>query len=410
MTRTFLTSADVVLPSGVVSGRTVVLEDGRIVDVAGNAGGAGAHEARIDLPRRLIVPGFIDVHVHGAAGADALDGDDAVGRIAARLPRWGVTAFCPTTVACAPDLLERCLLEVAAARRRPLGLAARVLPAHLETNFVNPDYRGAQPASCLRVPGLGPWASGAARGDDYTAGDVLAVIERHYPDVAIATMAPELDGGIDLVRRFAAAGLHVSLGHSGATFDEAQAAIAAGARQATHLFNRMRPMGHREPGLSGAVLSSDEVAAELVCDGHHVHPAAMRVAIAAKSPARMMAITDGTAGSGLTIGSRARLGGQSITVADVARLDDGTIAGSVLTMDRAFAYLVGVVGLGLEQAVEMCSATPARELRLQGLGAIVPGALADLVVLDAALRVEQTWIGGRLAFAADDAAANRTAR
>src|SRR6185369_9234653 len=142
--------------------------------------------------------------------------------------------------------------------------------------------------------------------------DVLAAIEQAQPDVGIVTLAPELPGGIDLVRTLVAAGHRVSLGHSGADFDVAVAAIEAGARHATHLFNRMTPLQHRAPGLAGAVLARDDVAAELICDGFHVHPAMSRVAIAAKGPSRVMAITDATAGAGLPVGSTAHLGGRTI--------------------------------------------------------------------------------------------------
>jgi N-acetylglucosamine-6-phosphate deacetylase len=224
------------------------------------------------------------------------------------------------------------------------------------------------------------------------------VIDRARPDVGIVTMAPELEGGEALVKAFVAGGIVVSLGHSGATFEQAQAAIALGARQATHLFNRMSGMNHRDPGLAGAVLASEDVAAELICDGHHVHPAVMNVAIAAKGPSRVMAITDGTAGSGLASGARAKLGGATITVGDVARLDDGTTAGSVLTMDRALAMLVTQCGLDIVLAARMCATTPARELGLGGHGAIAAGAVADFVVLDPHLRVVETWIGGQRAW------------
>ena len=190
----------------------------------------------------------------------------------------------------------------------------------------------------------------------------------------------------------------MSLGHSGATYEQAQAGIRAGARQATHLFNRMPPLGHRVPGLAGAVLESDDVFAELICDGVHVHPAMMRMALAAKRPERIMAITDGTSGSGLPKGSTATLGGYRITLRDAAYLDDGTIAGSTLTMDRAFAKLVSEVGLRLSDAATVCSTTPARALGLQGFGVIAPGAIADLAVLDQDLRVVQTWVAGTLAW------------
>ena len=226
----------------------------------------------------------------------------------------------------------------------------------------------------------------------------MRTIGSYRSDVGIVTLAPELDGGLDLVAALSAAGIRVSLGHSGATYDEAMAAIEAGARHATHLFNRMRPMTHREPGLTGAVLSSDAIAAELICDGVHVHPAALGIAIAAKRPERIMAITDGTAGSGLPRGSRATLGGYPITVGDTALLADGTIAGSVLTRDRAFAALASTVGVSLVDAAKMCATTPARELGLHGLGVIAAGSKADLAVLDRSFRVRQTWLGGVMVF------------
>jgi N-acetylglucosamine-6-phosphate deacetylase len=391
MSRTFLT-ADLVLPDRVLSGQTLVVEGDRIVEIGSGPRALALDERRVDRSGHVVVPGFIDVHVHGVDGRDVLDGSGAVRPIAARLPRWGVTAFCPTTVACTPGMLEQFLVEVRSLRSGDRR-GARVLPAHLESNFVNPDYRGAQPLACLRKPQLtGDRPDGPA--GSFTARDVLDVIDRARPDVGIITMAPELDEGLALVRAFVAAGVHVSLGHSGATYDQAQAAIASGARQATHLFNRMSPMHHRDPGLAGAVLASEDVAAELICDGHHVHPAMMNVAIAAKGPARIMAITDGTAGSGLPAGSRATLGGAAITVGDVARLDDGTTAGSVLTMDRVLATLVTHCGVDIVQAAQMCATTPARELRLTGYGAIAPGNVADFVVLDARLNVVETWIGG----------------
>jgi N-acetylglucosamine-6-phosphate deacetylase len=430
-----LSGAGVVLPDRVLSPATVLIDDGVIVGIEAGARArdVSAGELHVDLAGHLIVPGFIDVHVHGVEGHDVLDGPGAVRAVAERLPRWGVTAFCPTTIACSPAALTGLFDDIARIRTGGQITGARVLPAHLESNFISEDYKGAQPAACLRkapasparflgtagsvaiaassATGRGtgvahgsdetcprPSRDESSAGDTYTAEDLLITIGQHRSDVGIVTMAPELDGGLDLVRALSAAGIRVSLGHSAATYDEAMAAVDAGARHATHLFNRMRPMTHRDPGLTGAVLSSDEVAAELICDGVHVHPAALRVAIAAKRPERVMAITDGTAGSGLPRGSKAVLGGQPITVGDTALLADGTIAGSVLTMDRAFAMLVGTAGFSLPDAAAMCATTPARELGLQGLGIIAEGSRADLTVLDASLRVRQTWIGGVMVF------------
>ena len=409
-----LSGADLVLPDRVLAGGTLVVDDERIVEVRSEAGSHSAeHSLSFNFADHYIVPGFIDVHVHGLEGIDTLDGVTAIAAIAERMPRFGVTGFCPTSLACDPATLRRMLAGVRIARTtRPPG-GARVLPAHLESNFINPDYKGAQPESCLRaVSRLGGSAASAGQGprsdrgqtgvrqgsDTWTGDDILAEIAAARPDVGIITLAPELDGAIDWIRDLVSHGHHVSLGHSGATYDQAMEAIRAGARQATHLFNRMPPLGHRAPGLTGAVLESDDVIVELICDGVHVHPAMMRVALAAKRPERVMAITDGTGGSGLPIGATATIGGYAITIRDAAYLDDGTIAGSSLTMDRAFAKLTAEIGLSLSDAATVCATTPARALALQGFGVIAPGAVADLVVLDRDLRVVQTWIGGVLAY------------
>jgi N-acetylglucosamine-6-phosphate deacetylase len=409
-----LSGASLVLPDRVLSPGTLVIEEGRIAEIRSDAP-SGGHPA-FAFRGHYIVPGFIDVHVHGVDGVDALDSwpdGGAVAAIAARLPRYGVTAFCPTTMACGPEALRAVLDQVRRARETPAARSARVLPAHLESNFINPEYRGAQPAACLRSPraALAAGATGAvardersatavAEGSDFTAAEILAEIARAAPDVGIVTIASELDGGLDLVRWLSAHGHRVSLGHSGATYEEALAAIDAGARHATHLFNRMPPLGHRAPGLVGAVLQTDEVAAEIICDGVHVHHALIRTAIAAKRTSRIFAITDATAASGLPVGSAAMLGGRPITAGErTALLPDGTIAGSVLTMDGAFQTLIGQVGLSLVDAATICATTPARELGLVGHGVLAPEAAADLVVLDANFSVVQTYVAGQLVYA-----------
>ena len=388
----FLADADVVLPDRVMSAATVVVDGDRIVDVLHAAPAHSPGDLRIDLRRHTVVPGFVDVHVHGIEGTDTLDGGDAIARIAARLPRFGVTAFCPTSVACSPDDLRTMLAAIRAARLTRAPASSRVLPAHLESNFINPEYRGAQPGECLRLP------RGGGKEGEFTGEAILSEIASARPDVGILTIAPEIDGALDLIRTLTSHGHRVSLGHSGASYEQALDGIAAGARHATHLFNRMTPISHRAPGLAAAVLERDDVVAELICDGVHVHPSMARVALAAKSPSRIMAITDGTAGAGLPFGSRASLGGRTITVRDAAYLDDGTLAGSVLTMDRAFALLISRMGLSLVDAATVCSTTPARAMGLQGFGVIATGMVADLAVLSADLTVTQTWIGGELAF------------
>ncbi|MDQ3346434.1 MAG: N-acetylglucosamine-6-phosphate deacetylase [Acidobacteriota bacterium] len=393
-----LSGADIVLPGRILSPGTIVLDGTRIAEVTPGTR-TREHPAFLDLSNHYIVPGFIDVHVHGLEGLDTLQGGDAIRSMALRLPRFGVTAFCPTTIACAPAALREVLRAVGAARAHPAPLAARVLPAHLESNFINPEFNGAQPLECLRSP------RGAGPEGEFTGADILAEIAAARPDVGILTIAPELDGAIPLIRDLTAHGHHVSLGHSGATYEDALAGVDAGARQATHLFNRMTPLNHRQPGLAAAVLEHDDVTAELICDGMHVHPAMVRVALAAKQTSRIMAITDGTAGAGLPRGARSTIGGRPITVGDVATLDDGTLAGSVLTMDRAFGRLVTGMGVSLVDAATVCATTPARTLNLQGLGVIAPGATADLVVLDARLNVVHTFLDGSLVWSAAPGAA-----
>ena len=405
-----LSGAALVLPDRILEPGTLTIEGGRIADIRSET--SSAQPSPFAFHGHYIVPGFIDVHVHGVEGIDVHDSTSAVASIAARLPRYGVTAFCPTTVACSSQALREVLDQVRRARATPLTGAARVLPAHLESNFISPEYSGAQPSSCLRSPSS-LFTNGTLKAPeefrsapDFSAGDILNEIERAAPDVSIITLASELEGGLDLVRLLVRRGHLVSLGHSGATYEEGMAAIGAGARQATHLYNRMRPLNHRAPGLVGAVLQSDDVAAELICDGFHVHPALVRATIAAKRPSRVLAITDGTAASGLPSGSKARLGGQTITASEsTALLDDGTTAGSVLTMDRAFRLLVGTVGLSLVDAATVTSTTPARELGLVGHGVLAPEAVADLVVLDANLSVVQTYVGGQLTYSRNSPAA-----
>ncbi|MQA30176.1 MAG: N-acetylglucosamine-6-phosphate deacetylase [Luteitalea sp.] len=398
-----LSGAELVLPDRILSAGTLVVDEGRIVEIrSGAAPGTAPATSPFAFHDHYILPGFIDVHVHGVEGFDTLGPGDAIAEIAARLPRYGVTSFCPTTMACGPAALRRALEQVRRARESPRARAARVLPAHLESNFISPHFLGAQPVGCLRNPGesLAGLATVHEPAAAFTGADILCEISRAAPDVGIVTVAPELQGGLELVAWLRAGGHRVSLGHSGATYEEGLAAIAAGARHATHLFNRMPQLHHRAPGLAGAILQNEDVAAEIICDGVHVHPALVRIALAAKGASGLLAITDGTAAAGLAVGARAMLGEQEIIVGEnAAFLPDGRLAGSTVTMSGAFKILVDRMGLSLVDAAAMCATTPARELRLVGHGILARDAVADLVVLDPQLSVVQTYVGGRLAYA-----------
>jgi N-acetylglucosamine-6-phosphate deacetylase len=378
-------SGRIVTPETVLETGTLIVDGDRIVDVR-----PGRIADARDLGGRTIVPGFVDVHVHGVDGVDALTVSGGVGRMARSLPKYGVTGFCPTSVACAPGELRAFLADVRTARATRDAQSARVLPAHLESNFINPEYAGAQPRRYLRQPAN----AGAEAGDDFTAADVLREIANARSEVGIVTLAPELAGALDLIEELAGAGHRVSLGHSGATYDQGLAGVRAGACHATHLFNRMSPFSHRAPGLVGAVFDSEDVTAELIADGHHIHPAMGRAAVRLLGDRRAIAISDGTAVSGLTAGAVAQLGSEAITAGpDVARLPDGTWAGSVATMGSVFRNLVRLYGCGLLEAARLCSTNPARRMDAP-FGTISPGALADFVVLGPDLEVLETFVGG----------------
>lgn len=388
LTRTFISGASIVTRDAVLEDSCLVLDGASIVDIIPAAAvrpGTGSRHVVLDA-QALVVPGFVDVHVHGVCGVDVLDDSDAVARVAAALPQFGVTGFCPTSVACPPELLAPFLDGVSHAIRDRAQASARVLPAHLESNFINPDFRGAQPAECL--------CTLHGRTASFSGADIIEVVDARPGAVGIVTLAPELDGGLDLVRRFAGAGIDVSLGHTGATYEEANAAFDAGASRATHLFSAMRPFRHRDPGAVTAALIRQDVAVEVICDGVHAHPAAVSLALAATHGSGFLAITDGTAASGLPHGARSRLGRRLVTALDAARYDDGTLAGSVATMDRVFRMLVRQCSCDLPTAARLTATNPCRDRRLARTGILEPGFAADLVVLSPDLHVESTWIAG----------------
>ena len=248
--------------------------------------------------------------------------------------------------------------------------------------------------TCLRRP-TSEKLPGVPGGLAFSGLEILDEIAQARPEVGIITMAPEMDGGMELVRSLTDAGHIVSLGHSAATYEQGLAGIDAGGRHATHIFNRMPPFSHRAPGLIGAIIDSPSVRAELVCDGYHVHHVVARTIIAALGPDRTMAITDGTGGAGLPVGTKVPLGSHTITVGrEAAFLEDGTLAGSTLTMDGALRRLVGQMGASLVVAARMCATSPAAQLGLSDRGRLAAGQRADLAILDHDLHPIGTYVAG----------------
>jgi N-acetylglucosamine-6-phosphate deacetylase len=358
----------VVGPSGGLREACVVVEAGLIaaVELGAGAGDGGT----------LIVPGFVDLQVNGFGGYDAGDGPDAIRAISELLPRTGVTGFLPTLIS-SPLAEGRRFVEAAAEAQAP---GARVLGAHLEGPFLNPAHAGAHAGRIHLSP---------------TPARVAAVLER---PPRLLTLAPELEGGLDAVRALACAGVVVSAGHSGATYEEGLAAVDAGVRFATHLFNTMPPLHHRAPGLVGAVLDDPRVVAGIIADGVHVHPSLVALAACAKGPRGLALTTDQVAAAGARPG-RYSLGGREVSWdGEAVRLADGTLAGSAATMDLLLRR--AAAQFGLHRAVAMASRTPARVLGLATRGRVAAGCDADLVVLGADLRVRRTLVAGRTVFEA----------
>ncbi len=349
----------VVAPDGDLVPGHVVVQGHTIVEV----GPGTPRRAEWQFPDGVLVPGFVDLQVNGAAGVDFLDCTPERFCTAQRyLASTGTTSFLPTLVTAPVESVRRAarvLGSAAAPGAQPLGL-------HLEGPALSPTRRGAHDPRWLRLP---------------TDGQLAALLEDLRQLVRVVTLAPELPGGLDLVRRLVAGGVVASVGHTDATYEEARQAFEAGATMVTHLFNAMRGLHHREPGVVGAALEEGRWVCGLVADGVHVHPAAFRLAYRLLGPDRIALVTDAVAAAGAPPG-RYRLGGAEVTVrpGDAPRLADGTLAGSVLRMDEAVAK-VASWGVRLRDAVRMASTTPARVLGLRDRGELRPGLRADLCVL-----------------------------
>ncbi|MCS6848507.1 MAG: N-acetylglucosamine-6-phosphate deacetylase [Anaerolineae bacterium] len=359
--------------------RRVLIEDGVIRAIAAHLD-APADATVIDARAHIVLPGFIDIHVHGAVDADTMDATpEALLAMARFFAAHGVTGFLPTTMTAPREHIEAAIENVKQAMVQPPAPdAARVLGVHLEGPFINPKQCGAQPAEFMRPANpheYRPWLESGA--------------------VKLITVAPEVDGAMRLIEDAQRFGVAVAIGHTDATYDQAQAAFAAGANQATHTFNAMRGLHHREPGALGAVMANDAVYGQLICDNVHVHPAAMNILHKCKGADRLAVITDAMEATGLGDGEFT-LGAQRVFVWEgVARLEGGALAGSTLTMDAAFRNIIAATGCSLAEASRMCSATPARAVGLDDRkGRIAPGYDADIVILDADLRVVKTIVGG----------------
>ncbi len=325
-----------------------------------------------------IAPGFIDLQVNGGFGVEVGEDPDAIRTLAARLPETGVTAFLPTVITSPPEFYPKAIAAFEAARdtrgARPLGL-------HLEGPFLSPVRHGAHRRNLIEHA-------------DPRLLDLLLESDAIY----LVTLAPEQPGALEHISRLEERGILVSLGHTDATYEQFEAGVDAGARMATHLYNAMSPFEHRAPGAVGAALLDDRITVGLIADGVHSHPASLALAFSMKRKARIALVTDMMAAAGMPPGMYA-LGGQQVTVDGTsARLADGTLAGSLLTMDQAVRNMLQWVSINRADILRMASETPARLLGLTHLGALREGMDADLVLLDKDLEVQATIIRGEIVY------------
>jgi len=373
MTRTL--HGHILTPGGFLRG-SIHVADGRIASIVGMP--VDEASVRADASTPVLLPGFVDLHVHGGGGADTMQAGDAALTLARQHARHGTTSLLATTMTAPLGDIEAALQALAPAIAAPLmqapAGAARLLGVHLEGPYISPDRLGAQPAFS-RAPNLA---------------EVLAL--HAIACIKLVTLAPEVSGMLALIPALVDAGMRVQIGHTGATYEQAVEAMAHGASGYTHLFNAMSALHHRAPGAVGAALAHAQHA-EVIPDLLHVHPGAIHVAL--RAIPGLFCVTDSTSAAGMPDGDY-KLGRQTVTKClGGVRLPDGTLAGSTLTMDQALRNLVGM-GLTLREASARTSTHAADYLRLPERGRLRAGAVADVLLLDAAtLQLQQVWLEGR---------------
>jgi N-acetylglucosamine-6-phosphate deacetylase len=385
--RTVFTARRLYTPMEEISDPLLVVEDGRIMEVSSRSQqGAAATGSVVDFGNALLVPGFFDIHMHGGAGLDLMRAAPGeLSRLGKFLATHGVTGYFPTTVAAPLDTtcaaLDRLADAIEAAQKMPNGDAAsaRPLGIHLEGPFLSHKRRGVHPPEYLVTPTIEIF-------------DRLWQAARGH--VRMMTIAPEIPGALEVIAEAARRKVCVSIGHSDAEMPVAQQAVNAGARHATHTFNAMRPLDHRDPGIIGEVLSDDRMSADLIADGIHVSPPVVKLFLQAKGTDRAVLITDAISATGMPDGQY-QLGPIQVDVKDGKCTANGSLAGSVLTMDRAVRNVTEFSNWSLRDAVRAATLNPARAVGMaQEFGVLKPGARADFTVLSPEGEVVKTIVGG----------------
>lgn len=354
----------------------LLVEDGTIKDL-GHRGESPENGDLHDYGDSYLVPGFVDLQVNGCFGIDVATEPERLPDLSEKLLASGVTSYLPTLISSPEDLYEEALPILATSTDDSSG--AEVLGVHLEGPFINPEKRGAHPQDFVIPPDV----------------DLLERLMDVCP-VRMVTLAPELEGAEDLIEFAAGHGATISAGHSEASFEDAYRIFDRDVASVTHLFNALGPFHHREPGVVGAAFAHPRVLCGLICDGVHVHPEAVSLAFHTLGPDRLYLSTDATAATGMGPGEYTLATRKIYQDANMARLGDGALAGSLATMNEAFQNILAFTGCTLPEASRMASTTPARLIgERHRKGRLAPGYDADITVLSPDLSVEAVWKKGQ---------------
>lgn len=383
--KTVILNGTIITPFQMVRDKAICIEEGRISSIKDKKHIINHVDAEIiDAANGFIVPGFIDIHVHGGGGSDVMDGSyEALKQIAKTDSISGTTSFLPTTMTMNKEKIIASLKSVREAYKKGTG-AAEILGVNLEGPYINPLKKGAQKEEDISSPSIEEFLE-----FNNASGNLIRIV----------TIAPEMPGAINFIRWLSEHNIIASVGHSDATYKQVQEGIKAGLTHVTHIFNAMRKFDHREPGTAGAALFSPELVVEMIADGIHLHPVTMKIIVKIKEPEKIILITDAMAATGEPDGTYS-LGGQEVVVKnDEARLKNGTLAGSILTLDKAVRNMVNIAGISLIEAIRMVTINPAKCLGVENRkGSLEPGKDADIAVLDESLRVKTTLVRGKIVY------------
>lgn len=376
MSQLIIRNANIVQRNKILKEQMLIIRDGKIASIAADQANYDLESDSIDAEGRLVSPGLIDIQINGGFGFDFTQNPESIWEVGRQFLRFGVTGFLPTIITSPIPQINEALARWNNCKPQNY-LGAMPFGWHIEGPFLNPDKKGAHQAEYLRSPDS-------------------AIISGWNPKngVRLVTLAPELPGQEDMVKKLVANGVIVSIGHSNASFEQAQHAFNWGASAGTHLFNAMPTLNHRSPGLTGALLTNDTIYTGIIADGIHVHPSMVKLAYLAKGAHRLVLITDAMQALGMQPGAYQLAGKEVLVKNSTARLNDGTLAGSVLSLPEALKNIIRFTGCPLWEAFAMASTTPAQLLGITSKGSIAPGKDADLVIWDQDFQAHKVIIAG----------------